>query len=598
MRSRHRPIKQAQRRLWLNRILSALGWSLAAAASLFTLTVVIVRIWPRSDQPDDFWGALALFLTCTALITSVVWATSTRETLLVAATRLDVAAGLKERLSTALFCEHASDPFAQAVITDAHRLSQEVAVREHVPIQLPRSARYAGSTLLVALLFFWLFPVMDLAGNQAQREQERQQRKMIKQVEAQVKPALHQVFKNLGDKNPAFRKELEGIDPLKQASLDKPTDVYHQAIKQVSSLRQKLDDRASRPELTKVGELKKMLRQLTAQQQANSPVSALAKALAKGDFKSAQTAIKALQQELAKKPQTPEEKQRAEALRAQLKQLSDKIEKIAQNDNKLRSTLAKTNLTETERAKALENLKKQDFKDVKAQLADKGLSNEQIDKIMHQLQKRCAACAAANKLSRQLAPCARAGSNVEQMSALAAQGLSAVGQQLSDMEALQQELNQLLSASAEMNALKNQLGQSCSMCNGTGRADGQICATCQGIGRGNCKRGVGMGHLDRRHRDRVPKPENSFKAVQQRTRVNALPGAIISQKFINGEQYAGEVSDEFVEAVISAKRDVTDATPIKPLPRVYHKTRAQYFSHTAEDLPADKIEAAKPKHKE
>ena len=86
-----------------------------------------------------------------------------------------------------------------------------------------------------------------------------------------------------------------------------------------------------------------------------------------------------------------------------------------------------------------------------------------------------------------------------------------------------------------------------------------------------------------------------FQTVQRHAPVSALGGKVISQKFVDGEQLAGEVTEDFVDAVISAQREITEATPLKPLPRVYHKSRAKYFSHLAEDLPVDgtKPEASK-----
>jgi len=578
----------------LNRWLSHLGWAVAGAAALCVPAVVVDRAWPVVAEAGLSWAWITLVLAGLALIASVVWTALTRENLAISAARLDVAAGLKERLSSALFCEGAADPFAQAVVADARRVGGHVSVRQHLPVRVPPSANYAGGTLLIALLVFWLCPTIDLAGKQAERDNQRQQQEMVKRAEAQVKPVLEQVYKKLAEQNPAIKKELENLEPIKADGLTTPTDVRNQAIKQINNVRQQLENKANDKDLTKVGEFKKMLRQLTMEQTSNSPVAALAQALANGDFKAAQAAIAALKQELAKQPRTPEEQQRAEALKQQLEQLSNRINQIAQADNKVLDSLAEAKLTKDELKKALENISKQDLEALRKQLAEKGLSKEQIDKLVRNVEKRCSACALASRLGSNLAKGGQGSGNVGQLSESAAQGLTAAGQQLSEMESLEQQLGQLASASADMDALKNQIGQACSACQGTGMRNGQACSLCQGTGMcpGEGGRGPGMGRQGQGEGGVAPKQETDVKTVQKHSPVNTLAGSIIDQRFVNGEQYAGEVSDEFVNAVISAQRDITDATPLKPLPRVYQRARADYFRHAADDLPESKVKAA------
>src|SRR4029453_13554657 len=114
-----KPAKQAQRRLWFNRWLGGFGWCLVVAAALLIPAVLLDRLWLSRADATHWLGFGAGILIGSGFVISLVWTLLTRESLTVAALKLDDAAKLRERLSTALYCEKSSDPFAQAVIVDA-----------------------------------------------------------------------------------------------------------------------------------------------------------------------------------------------------------------------------------------------------------------------------------------------------------------------------------------------------------------------------------------------------------------------------------------------------------------------------------------------
>jgi len=162
-----RPIRQARRRVWLNRWLAALGWTLAGAAGLFTLLVLFQRVLAVPSEPAVVFALAAGGLAGAAVLVAVIWTWATRESLNLAAARLDAAAGLKERLSTGLYCAASGrpdDPFVQAVGVDASRSARAGTAGAHLPIRFPGSANYAGVSLVVAMLGLWLFPAIDMAG--------------------------------------------------------------------------------------------------------------------------------------------------------------------------------------------------------------------------------------------------------------------------------------------------------------------------------------------------------------------------------------------------------------------------------------------------
>jgi hypothetical protein len=99
-----------------------------------------------------------------------------------------------------------------------------------------------------------------------------------------------------------------------------------------------------------------------------------------------------------------------------------------------------------------------------------------------------------------------------------------------------------------------------------------------------------MGQLGQGQGGVAPEQATGFRTVTEKPKVNTLPGAIDSVRFVNGEQFSGEVSDEFVEAVISAQREVSDAIAREQIPRQYHAGIKAYFDHTRTALPVDGVE--------
>lgn len=589
MKELQRTIRQARRRLWLGRWLSSLGWSATGAAILFILTVVVQRSFVLTGQPEMLLTIAAAVLAAGAILAACLWTWLTRDTLVAAAARLDEAAGLKERISSSLYCASQiaagrQDPFAQAVIIDARQAGQNVSPKQHLPIKPPQSAGYAGAGVFLALLVLWLFPVLDLTGAAQQQQQQRQREELVKRSEARMRPVLEKTLEKVQQKAPSLKDELAALEPLADAKLDTPLDVQRSAMKKVEQLADQLNNRRENSELQSVGEFKKMMRRLAGQSAQKSAVGQLTQALAKGDFENARAAIAAIQKQLAKTPTTPQEKAQAEQLKAQLKQLSNKLGELAQNDRKIADKLKAAGLSDQDLKKALENLKKGDMNAIAKQLAAKGLSQEQINKTMKQVQSRCKACSAASKLAANLGAAGSQGSGTQGQAASGASqaaGLSAASQQLSQMEALQQELAQLDSAMADLNAAQDQLGNNCSACNGTGMINGQPCGACMGSGRGmGPKPGQGRGGV-------APEQQTAIRRVKKRTDVKTRQGSIISQRFIDGEQYKGEVSQAFVETAISAQRDAADAIARERIPRQYHKPLKEYFTRAGRSLPAD-----------
>lgn len=596
MTSLERTVKRSQRRLWLNRWLGTLGWCLTLACGLFAVAVLIQRLWLWYDPAERYYGIVAASLAAAMLVGSLIWALLTRDSMAYSAARLDESAGLKERLSSGLHCRDIRDPFAQAVVADAENVSRKVTVPNHLPVRAPMSANYAGVTLVVSLLVFWLFPVVDLSGEQEAERKERESTARVERTKAIVKPMMDEQLKKLQEKYPDLKDELEGLDAMKEARLETPLDVRVNEMKKIEKIKAILDQEKSETEKAAIEDFKRMLRPL-ATRKSDSSVGQLAESLSKGDFKAAQAAISELKLKLSKTPKTEEEKQQVEDLKKELDKLSQKLDQLATEQKQAQQDLVNAGLNKEDIKRALEHLQKKDFEALKKQMQNKGLSDKQIQKIMQQMKKQCQACQMAKKLAQNLGQPAgqgQPGQGTDKMSGQGSQGLSGAGDQLSDLEALQQEMNQINSSMAELQQLQKDLGMGCQACQGTGMKNGKPCGACQGSGLKSGNQG-GMGPLGQGQSGIAPEQKTDTKTVMRRSGVHTLPGRIISQRWVDGEQVKGEVTDDFVEAALSAEREVNDAVARERIPRTYHKSIGDYFTRSREGLPAQKVEAAERK---
>jgi hypothetical protein len=88
--------------------------------------------------------------------------------------------------------------------------------------------------------------------------------------------------------------------------------------------------------------------------------------------------------------------------------------------------------------------------------------------------------------------------------------------------------------------------------------------------------GIGAGGLREQQK-------TDINTVQKRAPLNTKPGQIISQQFIDGEQFKGGASPEFRDATIAAQRDVSDAIAREQIPRAIQKPVAEFFKRSQQD---------------
>jgi hypothetical protein len=74
-------------------------------------------------------------------------------------------------------------------------------------------------------------------------------------------------------------------------------------------------------------------------------------------------------------------------------------------------------------------------------------------------------------------------------------------------------------------------------------------------------------------------------------------GGLITNKWIDGELSEEDISEAFVNEMLAREQQTAEALADERIPRQYHGPIKKYFTHTIEDLPADKVRAARKKTK-
>ena len=545
-------VRRAQRRLWLNRWLRCAGWSAAGAAGLYLLLVVVDRLFDL-HMP---LGVVGLAEVAAAGVVSCVWLARTRDGSVMAAVALDEAAGLKERVSSGLYCFDSDDPFARAALADAEAVSSRVTVRRHLLVVWPRSMAYGAGAVAAALLALWLMPEGLLGKSEARIEPEGD-RLAVQRAEAAIKKQL-QPLKKLAETNPAFGDDLEKLDQFPEGKFEKPDDFRLEAVRRIDKLADTLRKRRGGDKFEQVKEFKKLLRGLKSPDQKDDPASRLSQALARGDLKGAREALGKIQEQLAK-VQDPDEKAKSQELKKRLEEVAKQLDKLA-DTKRLEDKLVKAGIKPEDAKRMLQNLTKKDLEKIAEQLKKRGLNKEQIKKLSKELKRQVNAGTAAKKLAN---ACRQAGLGDQQMGE-GLGGLEMAGEQLSEMEQLEQEMLQLESAMSELRCMQANMGRSCSGCSGTGKGPGM-----------STKPGQGKGGL-------APESETGVGFRKQRTKVHTGKGAIIGQFLVDGEQIRGDVSSEFSEAAAAAAREASDAIARKQIPRQYHDAVKDYFKRFEE----------------
>lgn len=449
-----RQLRIARRLLIFNRWFVAASLFATAAIILFAILALVNRLYDL-HWPLTMIGILFAFA---ALLGSLVMISIRSVGVEFAAAKLDEAAGLRERLSSGWYCRERSDDFASAVLADAEQVSGNLTVSQHIRLQAPPRWGLPLLAAIAAAAVFLISPGV-LKSNEAKKEETATtQRDEARTV---VKKQLEDV-KKIADNAPALddlQAELKALDAPLTAQLQNPGDLRHEAIKKLDRLEDAIKAKRSTDEYEAVPQLQKMLRGLKVPESADAATEKLTKALQSGDFKAAKEEVQALKDQLATL-KSDADKEFAQKAEKQLEDLAKQLEKLAQNED-LAKQLEKAGIKKEDVDRLLERLSKQDIEQIKKQLEEKGINPAQAEKLAKQLQQKGQAGEMAQKLAQALKQAGQGKDQAGQSGAAAAAALSDAGQQLSDLEKLEQEMNQLESAMASVQNAKDALDKQC-----------------------------------------------------------------------------------------------------------------------------------------
>lgn len=584
-------VRLAQRRLWFNRWLTGLGWMLLIAAGAWTGAVLTARLiaadWPLIRFAELAAGA--------ALLCSIAWMSITAESRQRAAVAVDEAAGLRERVSSSLYCAQSDDPFARAVVEDAQRTMAGVSARKLIPIRWSRSLNFAFMSLILAAGFFWLFPTYDLLGRAEAKQIEQKKREDVRVAQAELaKPVT--ALKEIVDKH-ADLKSSADLASLEKMTRDEkleiaPDEMRREALKKIDRLSDQLRDKANSDRYASLDAMKKMLSQMGSEPaDPKSVVGQLTQSLQSGDFAGAQEAVKKMQEQLAKRERNPETAEQTKQVQQQLENLAKKLEQM--EDKQTAQKLKESGVSEQDVKRVLDALAKKDSKQLEQlakqlqqQLQKQGVNQQQIKKMMDQLKKNQQAAQQCNKMGKNMSQAAKAmkQGNGQQ----AQQSLQKAQEQLSEMEKMSQEMSELETQMSQMDEMKDELGKpdrgDCEMCKGTGQCNGQPCGNCKGKpGNKDWARGGGRGSGLRARAD-----GGKVDFVKKKADVKLAKGDVIGQWFVKGKQEKGESKLGYTEAAKTAERDATDAINKEQVPRIYHGPIKTFFDRIGD------VDDAKP----
>ena len=595
-----RNVKQTQFRVGLNTWFRTLGWSLIFTAGVWILLVLVNRLfdlgWPMS--------VIAAGFAAVALVASVVWAYRCRADRIMAAAMLDEAAGLKERTSSSLFCEGLNDPFAQAAASDAEAMNQKVTARNFIRLVWPVSLSYAIGALLIATVVTFL-PIGPLqrdtqaATGGSQALQDDLKRQEVKRVQRALDPLKKQLEKNPHLKN--LKDKLKSLDDVPLDKLQTPQSVRKEFVKKIDKAADELRKEQDKAKYNQMKELKRMFKSLKATNQPKTPTEQLTQALAKGDFKAAQDAVKEMQEQLAKMKDKQDPDQMKQ-MQEQLKNLSEQLKQAAQQQEQqskeqLKKEMQEAGVDQETAERSLEKLTKEDIQKALDQMKQNGASQQQMQEMqkkMQEMQQKMQSCQQCNQMSQSMQQaCQQCQSG---NSANAQQQLQQMADMLNSMEGMEQQMQELESTLSDLQQAKNELSQDGQQGQGQGEGEGEGEGSGEGMGQGEQggQGQGGMGNQPGKGRGGFAEEERTdVRFKKERTPVNTTGGSIISKMFVDGEQVRGEAARDAVELITASEREATDAINKAKVPNQYKQVVKDYFSRIRQDFVKQAEAAAK-----
>ena len=427
MQEINKAVSIAQRRLAIGQLFSILTWAAFVSLLIAAVGVAIPKIWHlgflETQNHKDAWlyswtlGAIVVGFVVTAIIT--YRKLSSR---LDVATEIDSRFGLKERVSSALAIdsESAQGPVEQALIEDAQRRVETIEVAEKFELR----PRWTGLLPLIpmAIIVMLLFlPDAKVQANATESEEALSREKVRLKVEAfkkKIEQAREQIeAKGLENASEDVKVIAEKIDKLNSDDLQNPK----QALVKLNNIKKEIEERQK-----SVGDSKSFRDNLNKLKDTGKGVAKkIGDALAEGNFKDADKAIKDLAKKLKEGKLT----------NAEAKQVANQLQDLATNMKQAAE----------QRQQKIEDLQKQIDKAVQegdldkaAQLQQQKETAEQNNKQQQNLDN------IANQL-QQAAEAMKNGDPQQMKDAMqqAAKAMEGMGEDLQDLQQQMEDMENL-----------------------------------------------------------------------------------------------------------------------------------------------------------
>lgn len=560
-------IKRAARRLFVIDLLSTIVFSAFLVLCALAGLRIAQKLFPTFEID---WTLAALIGLGTTLAIALIASLVRRPDEDTVARTIDEKAGLRETISTALCVDENNDNWSKAIVGDASTRARRVVIRDTLPIQAPKHS-YLPLIAGTALLGVWWIPGTDLMGLLEKKEQQQANQQQMQEVRAEVEKTedlIAKIKQETGLDPETFGDETAPeLTPESTAFVD-PQEIARSAIKELTSLSDKLEQQRNNEDGATFDAIKDMTRKLNAPK--DGPMTEMARAMARGDFAEAKQQLEDLAEAIQSGEMSEEQKQQAAE---QLDAMKQQLEQMAENRQQLEEQLKAAGLSE-QQAQQLAT----DPEALKKALQEAGASEEQAQQLAQAAQAQQRASDAASSMAQSMGQMASGmqQNNPDSMS----DGLESMSGQLSNMEMMQQEMNSLESAMGQCQSQLASLGQ-CSGGNGDGQGFGQDAkwgstgqygqGNSQGFGSGSGGPGQGMGQSP-------DAQATDYMLKKERAEVDTTnEGPVIASTMVQGTQIRGESTATFSNAVQSAEAQADEAIETKRVPRKHENAVKSYF---------------------
>ena len=548
-----RKLGRARRRWLADRLLetaarTAVVAGLLAAGAIATQRAFAIPILTATV----LWSAAGAW----AVLTLGLWWARRPGTLAVAILA-DRRMRFRERFSTAVALADSDDPFAAAARAEARGAAERLDVRAKFPVRPSRSWAVALATwaLFAGLLAF--LPTMDLFGHQARQEEKQKQAVRLDQAKTEIKQATAVVkaaVDRLADKQLA--DELKQLGDLKTVA--KPTELRRQTIRKLSDLSERIKKMRDSGEYRRAAALKERMKKLRGFPKSKFPE--LQRALARGRPEDAAEALQELQKKLRDGKVSDAEK---EALARELADLAKQLEQLGDRDKAAEDLLEREGLDK--------RLAKMTDEELRKALEQKGLTEEQIDRLREKLERLGESCRSCGKLGEAMAGACQGGGrslSPEEFDALLDQ-LDEMSGRMERIALVEGSLDDIDKAIALLGEGQCPGGLGLSLDDQGGQGAYQAGAS-TGRGRGTGGPGKGYGARD---------TADGGKVGHTKTQVRGKTGKgpMIASRLFRGRQLKGKARRELAEVTRAARDAAAEAISDKRIPRKYESAVKDYF---------------------